>query len=157
MTKPSRRRQPKQVVVKTAKSQITDRDLANDLSEDLRRAMKDDQNCGAVFGAFLRAKPNVQKLVIRKLKPPRRAGRPKRAMPDEAWLLGVEATRAVLSATGGSARVTDTQAIKHMLVRSRMGRAPEVLFAPNSGPGKAEVRRVIDAIARARRARKALK
>ena len=145
---------------KSKKIGMTDKDIAEHLLELLRREIKNSPNCGAIFRAFANANPAVQKRIVAAMRDPKRPGRPRRKLPDDIWLMQIEGTKRQLqaeaAARGSTKRITDRAAIVHNLQNDfmRFGRQEDIPFKLNSESGFEEVRRVVDAIARARRAQK---
>ena len=153
-------RRPKMPYAPRATVQMTDKEIADDLVLHLRSAIKESTNFGAAFGAFIDAKPAIQKRVLTIMRHPTQRGHPRRKWPDDLWLYEVEGMKHELrkkeTSRGSARRITDRETIIYALQQGfwRAGRLESVAFELNSDLGEKEIGRIVDAIARARRARK---
>ena len=139
-----------------AKIKLSDQDRADHYLELLNKEMAVSPNLAPIVYALRDEKPEIQRLVIRTLLPPKigKHGHPKRKFPDDAVLEAVETAKSELEKLGQS-KITDRAAAKFLLENNwtRMGRLEGAPFKPDSTAGKQEVGRVIAAAGRARNAK----
>ena len=138
---------------------LSDKDVADDLVKHIRAELSTSPPWGAAFNVLFESKPGVQQRVLTALRPPKVPGRPHRKLPDDIWLMGIDALKKELQqkadASGTKHRITDRAAITHALeLGSRSGRRAGVPFDKNSDEGRAEINRVRDSVVRARHAAK---
>jgi hypothetical protein len=135
----------------------SDKDRASDIVRDLRKAMPKWVNGPAQLYRLAREKRSVQHRVLDALRGPKKVGAPKNPLTDEEWLTSVEFWRASMETSApADTRITDLEVIKDWLMHTptRRGRSEGSKFLEWSEEGKKEVRRIRDAIVRARRNRK---
>lgn len=140
-----------------AKIKLSDQDRADHYSELLNKEMAVSPNLAPIVYALRDEKPEIQRLVIRTLLPPKigKHGHPKRKFPDDLVLEAVESVKSELAKPGQS-KITDRAAAEFILANGWlwMGRLEGAPFRPGSPAGKQEIGRVIAAVGRARKARK---
>ena len=141
----------------SARIKPSDRDRARHYVELLLKEMDASPNMAPIVYALRDEKPEIQRLVIMALLPPKngKQGRPKRKFPDDLVLEAVETTKSELEKRGQS-KITTRAAAKLLLENKqlRMGRVEGAPFEPGSTAGEQEVDRVIAAVGRARNAKK---
>lgn len=130
----------------------SDKDRADYFLTGIKKDMEVHSNLGAWLLALSQEKRAIQHRVLDALRGPKSAGRPKRPHSDNEWLDAFEAYR---DGTGFQSK-TDLGAIEEWLTKTETmyERGPNIPFRPNRTDGKQEVRRIRDAIVRARRSRK---
>ncbi len=144
---------------RSPKIEVSDTDIANDIAKCLRKdialSVWDKSGLAASMNALINAKPAIQRRVLAALKPPHASRRRKRKFPDKEILDGVDYWKDVL-AKSTKGKVTDIAAVTYCLEKGflRLGRLAGTPFDSGSTAGKKEIKRAIDAIVRARRARK---
>lgn len=136
-------------------------DSDNAEADDLTRRIQDEMPSlgehALPFHELFLAKPSIQRRVLLNLRPHHKPGRPKKPITDEDWRIAVEDTREELRkeahAAGCTRRVTAREAIIHLLktTGTRWKREAGVPFRPHTPSGKAEIKRIQDAVVRARR------
>lgn len=133
----------------------TDRDRANDLLDGILNEGKVHSNLYAWLLALANENRGVQLRVLGALRTKKR-GRPRNAITDEMWLEGVESWRSYMMRKYPGRDFTYLEIIEDWLKNTdtRYNRQPDELFKPNRASGRAEIKRMRDAIVRAKRSRK---
>lgn len=136
----------------------SEKDRADELLRLMREGLADHSNLGACVFALAREKRGVQHRVLDALRGPKQTGRPRKGISDDEWLSWLEAYRAqmVLSYGRNARKPSDLGVIVYGLKNSgtRYGRNKGEPFREHTPSGKAEVKRIRDAVVRARRNRK---
>lgn len=143
---------------KSAKIGPTDLEIVDNLLERLNAKIAEDPDLRADFLAMRNASPAVRMLIMARLMPVRikKAGRPRRMLPDDLVLDGLEHAKTEL-ASFSKTKITDRQAAKYCLENGyfRPG-GPDAPY--NRRPAtKQEIDVLIATMGRARKARKSKK
>lgn len=137
---------------------MSEKDRADELLRLIRDEMLQHSNLGSCLFALAREKRGAQHRVLDALKGPPSPGRPRKGISDDEWLTGVESWREQMAWSDGpnSRKASDLEVIRDWLknTESRYGRDKGKPFRADSSTGKAEVKRIRDAVVRARRNRK---
>jgi len=136
----------------------SERDTAAEMVRLFLEEMQTHSNLAAIVRWLVNSPRSVQRQVLNDLRGPHKPGAPRKGIPDEDWLLSVESWREQMERINspGGRRPSDLAVISDWLSQTgtRYGREKDKPFQPNREAGKAEVRRIRDAIVRARRRRK---
>ena len=128
---------------------------AEEILRKLREAMSSGTNISGAILWLAREKRAVQKRVLDALRGPAKVGRGKNLIRDEEWLAGVESWRALMEsgATPGK-KFTDLEVIADWLKTTSTRYGRDKPFREHTESGKREIKRIRDAIGRAKRNRK---
>lgn len=136
----------------------SDKSTAEKILRRFQEELREHSNLGAIVLWLARTKRSVQKRVLDALRGPRKRGAPRRGFSDEVWLDEFEGWRKHMEQVCGPGhrRPSDMALIRALLSNTgtRHGREEGHPFRPESKAGKTEVRRIRDAIVRARRHRR---